>query len=116
MQKFNYHSHTYRCGHADLDMQDEDYVKEYIKMGFRSIAFTDHCPEKNRIDNRPKIRMEYEQKNEYLNSIKKECKLPIITKYDDDFEMMRIENRVSNIYNIKKDDFLEEYKHKPIIH
>ena len=53
---------------------------------------------------------------QYLNSIKKECKLPIITKYDDDFEMMRIENRVSNIYNIKKDDFLEEYKHKPIIH
>ena len=52
----------------------------------------------------------------YLNSIKKECELPIITKYDSDFEMMRIENRVSNIYNIKKDDFLEEYKHKPIIH
>ena len=53
---------------------------------------------------------------QYLNSIKKECELPIITKYDDTFEMMRIENRVSNIYNIKKDDFLEEYKHKPIIH
>lgn len=52
----------------------------------------------------------------YLNSIKKECELPIITKYDNNYEMMRIENRVSNIYNIKKDDFLEEYKHKPIIH
>lgn len=26
MQKFNYHSHTYRCGHADLDMKDEEYV------------------------------------------------------------------------------------------
>ena len=51
----------------------------------------------------------------YLNSIKKECGLPIITKYDSSYEMMRIENRVSNIYNIKKDDFLEEYKHKPII-
>ena len=51
----------------------------------------------------------------YLNSIKKECELPIITKYDNNYEMMRIENRVSNIYNIKKDDFLEEYKHKPII-
>lgn len=52
----------------------------------------------------------------YLKSIKKECNIPIITKYDDSFEMMRIENRVSNIYNIKKDDYLEEYKHKPIIH
>ena len=35
MQEFNYHSHTYRCGHADLDMTDEEYVEAYIKMGFR---------------------------------------------------------------------------------
>ena len=52
----------------------------------------------------------------FLNKIKKECTLPIIAGYDDSFEAMRIENRVNNIYNIKKDDFLEEYKHKPIIH
>ena len=71
MQKFNYHSHTYRCGHADLDMKDEDYIKEYIEMGFEKIAFTDHCPEKNKIDKRPNIRMEYEQKNEYIDTIKK---------------------------------------------
>ena len=31
MQKFNYHSHTYRCGHADLDMKDEEYIQEYLK-------------------------------------------------------------------------------------
>lgn len=48
MQNFNYHSHTYRCGHADLDMRDEDYIKEYIKMGFKKMAFTDHCPQKMR--------------------------------------------------------------------
>lgn len=70
MQKFNYHTHTYRCGHADLDMTDEEYVKEFIKMGFEKIAFTDHCPEKNGNDKRPNIRMEYTQKEEYLNSIK----------------------------------------------
>lgn len=69
MQKFNYHSHTYRCGHADLDVTDEDYVKEYIKMGFEKVAFTDHCPEKNKIDLRPNIRMEYEERKEYLSSI-----------------------------------------------
>ena len=57
-----------------------------------------------------------EKGRRYLNSIKKECNLPIISKYYDNFEVMRIENRVSNIYNMKKDDFLEEYKHKPIIH
>ena len=31
MQKFNYHTHTYRCGHADNNMMDEEYVKELIK-------------------------------------------------------------------------------------
>lgn len=71
MQNFNYHQHTYRCGHADLDMEDEDYVKEYIKMGFKEIAFTDHCPEKNKIDKRTNMRMKYQQKDEYLDSIRK---------------------------------------------
>lgn len=71
MQKFNYHQHTYRCGHADLDMKDEDYIKEYIKMGLKKIAFTDHCPEKNKIDKREHMRMEYSQKDEYLDSINK---------------------------------------------
>ena len=52
----------------------------------------------------------------YLNYIKKTCRLPIIAGYDDSYLAMRIESRVNNIYNIKKDDFLEEYKHKPIIH
>ena len=71
MQKFNYHSHTYRCGHADSEMKDEDYIKEYIEMGFEKIAFTDHCPEKLKIDKRPNIRMDYSQKDEYINSIKR---------------------------------------------
>ena len=30
MQNFNYHTHTYRCGHADDNMRDEDFVKELI--------------------------------------------------------------------------------------
>ena len=55
LQNFNYHHHTYRCGHADLDTEDEEYVKEYIKMGFKKIAFTDHCPEKNKIDKKSKF-------------------------------------------------------------
>lgn len=69
MQKFNCHSHTYRCNHADLDMSDEEYILEYIKMGFNKMAFTDHCPIKNGIDKRPNVRMKYSQKDEYLNSI-----------------------------------------------
>ena len=71
MQNFNYHTHTYRCLHADLDLSDEEYILDFIKMGFKKMAFTDHCPEKNIIDARPNIRMEYSQKSEYLDSIKK---------------------------------------------
>lgn len=69
MQKVNYHSHTHRCMHSDIDMLDEEYVKTYIEKGFKEIAFTDHCPQKEVIDNRPKVRMRYDQKEEYLESI-----------------------------------------------
>lgn len=70
MQKFNYHTHTYRCGHADNNMMDAEYVKEFIKKGFKKIAFTDHCPEKQIIDKRSNMRMKYSQIEEYLGSIK----------------------------------------------
>ncbi len=82
MQKFNYHSHTYRCGHADFNMEDEDYIKEYIKMGFKKIAFTCHCPQKNEIDKRPNIRMKYEERKEYLKSIE-----DLKEKYKDEIEI-----------------------------
>lgn len=69
MQDFNYHTHTYRCGHTQKDMTDEDFVKEFVKKGFKKIAFTDHCPEKQIIDKRSNMRMDYSQINEYLDSI-----------------------------------------------
>ena len=82
MQKFNYHSHTYRCKHADFGMTDEEYIKEYIEMGFKKMAFTDHCPEKNEIDKRQNMRMKYSEREEYLNSIK-----ALKEKYKDKIEI-----------------------------
>lgn len=41
-QTFNYHTHTYRCGHAHG--MDEQYVKAAIMAGFKELAFTDHMP------------------------------------------------------------------------
>lgn len=104
MQKFNYHSHTYRCGHADLDMKDEEYIQEYIKMGFEKVAITDHCPYKNEIDARPNVRMEYSQKEEYLNSIKK-----LKEKYENEieietgFEVEYLPGEEENIRELKKE-------------
>lgn len=82
MQNFNYHSHTYRCKHADLDMMDEEYIQEYIEMNFKKIAFTDHCPQKNRIDTRTKMRMSYDERNEYLSNVK-----GLKEKYSDKIEI-----------------------------
>ncbi len=53
----------------------------------------------------------------FLNGIKKNCPLPIITNFIKDNKMLEIEARVSAIYNLKKkDDPLSEQRHKPIIH
>lgn len=104
MQNFNYHQHTYRCGHADLDMQDEDYINEYIKMGLKKMAFTDHCPQKNKVDKRANMRMEYSEKNEYLNSIKK-----LKEKYDGKidikvgYEVEYLPNQEENLRELRQE-------------
>ncbi len=104
MQKFNYHSHTYRCGHADLDMKDEEYIKEYIKMRFEKIAITDHCPEKNKIDKRDNMRMDYTQKCEYLKSIKKlKEKYADKIQIESGFEVEYLPGEEENIRELKRE-------------
>ena len=104
MQKFNYHSHTYRCVHADLDMKDEEYIQEYIKMGFEKVSITDHCPEKNKIDKRNNMRMDYTQKDEYIDSIEK-----LKEKYADKiqietgFEVEYLPGEEENIKELKRE-------------
>ena len=41
MQNFNYHTHTYRCRHATGD--ENDYIEEAIKNGFKHLGFSEHC-------------------------------------------------------------------------
>lgn len=82
MQNFNYHTHTYRCRHADMNYNDEEYVIDLIKMGFKKMAFTDHCPEKEEIDKRSKMRMKYNERIGYLESIKR-----LKEKYEDKIEI-----------------------------
>jgi len=65
-QKFNYHTHTYRCGHA-IVCEDEDYVKEAIQTGYEVLGFSDHCPYPDR--SKKTDRMDYEEHEGYLQSI-----------------------------------------------
>lgn len=104
MQKFNYHTHTRRCGHADNNMSDEDFVKEFIKKGFTKIAFTDHCPEKEEIDHRTNMRMKYNEKNEYLDSIKSlKEKYKNKIEIETGFEIEYLPGQEENLYELKNE-------------
>ena len=43
MIKYNFHNHTYRCGHAKM-CKDIEYIKIYNDMNFKQIGFSDHMP------------------------------------------------------------------------
>ncbi len=103
MQNFNFHTHTFRCGHADL-IEDEEYIKEYIKMGFKKITFTDHCPEKTAIDTRDNIRMLYNEKNEYLTNIQK-LKEKYVNQIiiESGFEVEYLPGEEENLKELKKE-------------
>lgn len=104
MKKYNYHTHTYRCGHAQKGITDEDFVKEFIKCGFDAIAFTDHCPEKELIDTRENMRMDYSQKDEYLASInylKEKYKDQI--KIESGYEIEYLPGQEENLFELKNE-------------
>ncbi len=65
IQDFNYHTHTYRCGHAVGS--DEEYVQAAIKAGYKILGFSDHGPKRN--FSNPRSHMECSQIDEYLSSI-----------------------------------------------
>ncbi|MBQ6654005.1 MAG: histidinol-phosphatase [Erysipelotrichaceae bacterium] len=65
-QNFNYHTHTFRCGHA-LNCPDEQYVLAANEAGFATLGFSDHAPYPDR--SKPTDRMEYGQLEDYLLSV-----------------------------------------------
>ena len=102
MKKYNFHTHTYRCGHAEENITDEAIVKTFIANGFEVVAFTDHCPEKEMIDRRKNMRMDYSMKDDYLASIN-----DLKEKYKD---KIRIESGYEVEYLPGQEDNLLELK------
>ncbi len=76
--KYNYHTHTYRCGHANG--KDRDYVINAIANGFKVLGFSDHVFLKGY--SQPGIRGNYSQLNDYIKSIQKLKK-----EYSDQIEL-----------------------------
>lgn len=64
--KTNYHTHNYRCNHAEGTV--EDYVKVAIESGLDEIGISDHLPHPGKdIDN--KSRMLYNEVSNYFTEI-----------------------------------------------
>ena len=63
----NYHTHTYRCLHANGT--DEEYVIRAIERGLRFIGFSDHTPYIFFGDYQSPVKMLPEQAEEYFASI-----------------------------------------------
>lgn len=66
MLKSNWHTHTYRCGHATGT--EEEYVLAAIKAWVKRLGFSDHCPFPGIYQDR--ARMDYEEFEDYLNKVK----------------------------------------------
>lgn len=61
----NYHTHTFRCGHARGS--DEQYVKAAIDAGFKVLGFSDHAPYDG--IHIPTDRMDMDQLEDYFHSL-----------------------------------------------
>lgn len=64
---YTFHSHTYRCGHAEGDM--EDYIKEAIKKGYSFLGVSDHVFLKDIYQ--PTIRGNFSLLDEYIETYRK---------------------------------------------
>ena len=67
----NYHTHTYRCGHAVGN--EREYVEKAIELGFTNLGFSEHAPmtfpcdvPKGNLDRLLSMRMKTHEADEYF--------------------------------------------------
>ncbi len=69
LKEYVFHCHTYRCGHAEKDI--EDYLTEVIKQGYKKFGISDHVFLPGIIN--PGMRGDYSLLTEYIDEYKR-CK------------------------------------------
>ena len=62
----NFHTHTYRCQHAQGT--EEDYILAAIKSGVEILGFSDHAPFPDKDFG---LRMKFDELDEYINEIER---------------------------------------------
>ncbi|GAA6425783.1 PHP domain-containing protein [Dielma fastidiosa] len=99
-QNFNLHTHTARCGHAcGLDIQ---YISCAKEAGIDLLGFSEHIPY---VEMRlPECRMFYEQKEEYISSIRRlQNELHGWIDIKVGYEIEYLENHYEYLMQMKKD-------------
>ena len=79
-KKTNYHTHTYRCNHAEG--QDEQYVQAALNNGYDLIGFTDHVILPYTLHENS-VRARYDEIDDYFSSIRN-----LKEKYKDSIDVL----------------------------
>ena len=106
---YNYHTHTKRCRHANGT--DREYVENAIKLGIKTLGFSDHAPYIFDGNYYSHYRMFPDEIMEYKNSImalKREYKNDIDIKYGFELEYYKDKHE-------REMEFLRKYEPEYII-
>ena len=79
----NYHTHTFRCGHAEG--AEREYAENAVKAGLKTLGFSDHTPY-DFFDSEPRnrpMRMKPEELPEYAASVRR-----LAEEYRDQMEIL----------------------------
>ncbi len=97
----SFHTHTYRCKHADGN--PADYIQQAEKDGCSALGFSDHCPyPEDGIDWWPGIRMDSAEAPDYVDSVRaagKKASFPVFCGFECEYDP---------IYNSWYHDYLKE--------
>ena len=99
---YNYHTHTYRCGHAS-DAKDQEYVDSARNAGISTLGFSDHIPNTEYEYDEDNIRMNINDTEEYISSIEK------LQEENPDMEIL---SGYEAEYDPAKEEFLADMKDK----
>ncbi len=91
-QNFNYHTHTYRCGHAGM-YKTEEYVLTARDAGLKALGISDHCPVPALEFQDIKLRMHLKDAEEYIseiNGLKEKYKdIEILSGFECEYDNMK---------------------------
>jgi histidinol-phosphatase (PHP family) len=68
IQKFNYHTHTYRSGHSEY-VSDEEMLLAAKREGIVALGFTEHIPNPDLVLPEENNKMLFSETDEYISSI-----------------------------------------------